>query len=102
LFGVGLLLFILVLPKISELSFSPTNGFVLKLLQEVEESLSEAQSTAIAIEAKLNQQPNQSIIAEPDVAINTINLKDEIRRLENTRKQLESYSSLLESKIDKK
>ncbi|QMU26844.1 hypothetical protein [Adhaeribacter radiodurans] len=34
LLGTGLLLFLLVLPKLSELSFSPSNGFTLKVLQE--------------------------------------------------------------------
>ncbi|PSR56834.1 hypothetical protein AHMF7605_26715 [Adhaeribacter arboris] len=101
LLSTGLLVFLLVLPKLSELSFSPTSGFTLKVLQDVQEVLAEAKTAALALEAKSKQTLLPPTTAEALPTTSQPNIKEELKKLEESLIKLETYSRLLENKISK-
>ncbi|MDQ4139995.1 MAG: hypothetical protein M3142_05675 [Bacteroidota bacterium] len=101
LLGTGLLLFLLVLPKLSELSFSPSSGFTLKVLQDAQEALAEAKTAALALETKTRQTTRASITAEALPTASSPNIKEEINKLEESRIKLETYSRILENRASR-
>ncbi|MBF9254718.1 hypothetical protein I2I11_15540 [Pontibacter sp. 172403-2] len=101
LLGAGLLVALIVLPKLSELSFSPTNGITLKVLQkEVKAALDEAKTTAKNIEIKTSQvilpDAQKSLMATPT------DISHELTALNESTARLNAYADLLEKLIEKK
>lgn len=101
LLGTGLLVILLLLPKLTELSFSPTSGFTLKVLHEVKEAIEEVQATTQAVEVKAKQSFRASA-PETLMATSQPDLKDEIKKLEENTIKLQTYSRILERILEKK
>jgi len=100
LLGAGLLVALLVLPRLAEITFSPTNGFTLKVLQEVKEALSEAKTTTQAIE----QKTRQAILpdAQKSLLATQTDLSPELTKLNESTARLNAYADLLEKLMEKK
>lgn len=98
--GAGLLIALLLFPKLGELSFSPTNGFTLKVLSDVKEAIEEVQAATLAVEHK-TKQAFRAIVPEAAVAPES-DWKEDLTRLEAGRLKLEAYAALLEKIAAKK
>lgn len=101
LLGTGLLVILLLLPKLTELSFSPTSGFTLKVLHDVKEAIEEVKATTQAVEIKAKQsfRANSS---ETLMALGPPDLKDELKKLEQSTIKLETYARIVENLAEKK
>ena len=96
LLGTGLLIILLVLPKLTELSFSPTSGFTLKVLHDVKQAIDEVKTTTQAVEVKAKQSI-RATTGETIMAAIPPDLNKEVKKLEETSQKLEAYSQLLQS-----
>ena len=101
LLGTGLLVVLLVLPKLREVSFSPTNGFSLKIINEVKEAIDEVKATTQVVEAKaknaFNANAPETLLPSPPP-----DLSKEIRKLEENTAKLSAYATVLEKIIENK
>ncbi len=92
---------LLVLPKLSEFSFSPTSGFTLKVLQDVQEVLAEVKTTTQAVEAK-TKPPFRTHLPETLLATPPPDLQQELKKLEESTIKLTTYARVLEKMLAKK
>jgi hypothetical protein len=94
LLGTGLLVVLLILPKLGELSFSPTNGITIKVLNELKDAVEEAKITTQAVAFKTNQ---ASMRSTPEAFTQSgPDLTSELKKLEENAVKLTAYSNLLE------
>ena len=100
LLGAGLLVALIVLPRLGELSFSPTNGFTLKVLQEVKAAISEAKTTTQTIELKAKQAMRPE--AHESLMATRTDLSPELTKLDESTARLNAYADLLEKMTEKK
>jgi len=92
LLGAGLLLVLCVLPRLSELSLSPTSGVSLKILSELQETVDEVTATAQALAYKTREAAGAPSLLKspmPDLAA-------EINKLEINRAKLAAYATMLQ------
>ena len=92
LLGAGLLLILCVLPRLGELSLSPTSGISLKILSELQETVAEVSATtqAVAFKAKEISSPPSLLQSQAS------DLAAEINKLEVNRAKLETYTTMLQ------
>lgn len=100
LLGAGLLVALIVLPRLGELSFSPTNGFTLKVLQEVKAAISEAKTTTQTIELKTKQSMRPD--AHESLMATRTDLSPELTKLDESTARLNAYADLLEKMTERK
>jgi len=92
LLGAGLLLVICVLPRLSELTLSPTSGVSLKILSELQDTVAEVTATAQTVESKTKE-----ITGSPGLLNSpTPDLAAEINKLAVNRAKLEAYITILQ------
>ncbi|PIQ20247.1 MAG: hypothetical protein COW65_16100 [Cytophagales bacterium CG18_big_fil_WC_8_21_14_2_50_42_9] len=92
LLGAGLLLVLCVLPRLSELSLSPTGGVSLKILRELQETVDEVTATAQAVASKTREAAGPpSLLKSP-----TPDLAAELNKLETNRAKLAVYATMLQ------
>ena len=101
LLGAGFLVALVVLPRLGELSFSPTSGFTLKLLREVKEAIEEVKATTQSVEQKAKQATHTTGSPESLLAPRT-DFSPELSKLEANNIRLHAYASLLEKMMEKK
>ena len=92
LLGAGLLLVICVLPRLSELTLSPTSGISLKILSELQDTVAEVTVTAQTVESKTKE-----ITGSPGLLkSSTPDFEAEINKLAVNRAKLEAYTTILQ------
>ncbi len=97
LLGAGLLVALVVLPRLGEFSFSPSSGFSLKLLEEVKAAIEEVKTTTQAVIHKTNQDTHLESIKS--IVPQRASLSAELTSLEASQAKLEAYATVLEKVI---
>ncbi len=94
--GSGLLVALLLFPKLGELSFSPTSGFTLKVISDVKEAIEEVHAATLAVEHKTNKMFRTSMPeAAAAPAAPAADLRVELLQLEAGKAKLQAYAALL-------